>query len=160
MPRMYCSLKAYCTTLYFAYLLLLLFCRAGTVAKSDYQLRHVRPSVCLSAWIKLAPTGRNCVKSDFGYFFIRNLWRKSWKIGQNTIWGTSHVLYCWKRPSATQQQFKIQNIVAFLLQHSQFILLTETYVVRKYTLNPLLLSDGNNGYANAPQYYDICTRPV
>ena len=51
------------------------FRRIRKIAKSDLQLRHVCPSVCLSAWNKSAPTGRIFVKFDIGAF-VENLSRK------------------------------------------------------------------------------------
>jgi hypothetical protein len=38
--------------------LLKLFRRFRGIAKSDYKLRHVCPSVCPSAWCNSAPAGR------------------------------------------------------------------------------------------------------
>ena len=53
------------------------FWRLRKFAKSDYQLRHVCPSVCLylSPWNKYAPTGRIFMKIDICPFF-ENLSRK------------------------------------------------------------------------------------
>jgi hypothetical protein len=50
--------------------------RFPKIAKSDYYLRHVCLSVCLSACNNSAPTGRILMKSDI-LVFIENLSRKS-----------------------------------------------------------------------------------
>jgi len=47
----------------------LVFRRVRIVAKSAYYFRHVYPSVCLSASISTAPTGRISVKFDIGDFY-------------------------------------------------------------------------------------------
>ena len=46
--------------------------RLRKIAKSDYQLRHVCPSISLSAWNNSAATGR-----IFVYFQFLNIFRKS-----------------------------------------------------------------------------------
>jgi hypothetical protein len=46
------------------------------IAKSDYQLRHVCPSVLPSAWNDTAPTGRIFMKFDILSVFFDNLSRK------------------------------------------------------------------------------------
>jgi hypothetical protein len=43
------------------------------IAKSDYYLRHIFPSVRLSAWNNSALTGRIFVKFDIWVFFEKNV---------------------------------------------------------------------------------------
>ena len=51
----------------------LLFGRVRKIAKRDYQLRHVRPSVRLTAWNNSAPTGRIFTKFDIWVFFEKTV---------------------------------------------------------------------------------------
>ena len=50
---------------------LLIVRRVRKIAKSDYQLLHVRPSVCLcpSAWNNSGPTNRIFIKFDISVIF-------------------------------------------------------------------------------------------
>jgi hypothetical protein len=45
------------------------FRRVRKIAKSEYFLRHVRPSVCLSVWNNSAPTEMISIKFDIRDFF-------------------------------------------------------------------------------------------
>jgi hypothetical protein len=67
-----------------------IFRRTRKIAKGDQQLRHVRPSVCLSASKNSAPTGRIFMKFHVLIFFENPL--KMLKIHRNLIrtTGTLH----------------------------------------------------------------------
>ena len=47
--------------------------RVRKIARSDYYLRHVRPSVCPSAWNNSAPTGRIFIKFEIWRFFRKSV---------------------------------------------------------------------------------------
>jgi hypothetical protein len=47
----------------------------GAFAKGDNQLRHICPSVCLSAWNNSAPNLRIFMKFDI-FGFLENVYRK------------------------------------------------------------------------------------
>jgi hypothetical protein len=51
----------------------IIFRRVRKIAKSDYSLRHVCLSVCLSAWNNSAPTGRIFMEFDIWVFFEKSL---------------------------------------------------------------------------------------
>jgi len=67
--------------------ILFIFRRIRKIAKGDQQLRHVRPSVCLSASNNSAPTGRIFMKFHILIFFENPL--EKFKIHRNLIIITS-----------------------------------------------------------------------
>jgi hypothetical protein len=63
--------------------------RVRKIAKIDYRLRHVSPSVRSSAWIKSAPTGRVFMKFEILVFLL--ILSRKLNFHQNlTIAGTLH----------------------------------------------------------------------
>jgi len=56
------------------------FGRVRKTAKSDYKLRHVSLSFCLTAWNISAPTERIFKNSDI-WLFLENMSRKFWIMG-------------------------------------------------------------------------------
>jgi hypothetical protein len=82
------------------------------MAKSDFQLRHVCPSVCTSAWNNSAPNGRIFIKFDIRAF-LENLSRK-FKFDSNPIRVTCtlHEYLCTFMIISSLVRLRMRNILS------------------------------------------------